>query len=73
MEEKKDAMQALIDRAAPLARRFLEEPELMEKLKASSPWFSEEALREELEDIISLTSEKVEGAGIGPEGTGKTP
>lgn len=56
MEEKKDAMQRLIDQAAPLAKRFLEEPAMMEKLKASSPWFSEEYLREKLEEVMTLES-----------------
>ena len=35
--EEKNAMQALFDRAAPLAKRFLEDPALMERLKKAPP------------------------------------
>lgn len=58
--EEKNAMQALFDRAAPPAKRFLEDPALMERLKKSSPWLGEEELRENLKDILSQGGEEAE-------------
>lgn len=60
MKEEKNAMQQLIDHAAPLARRILEEPAMMERLKATSPWFTEETLRENLRDILEMESKEEE-------------
>lgn len=48
VEEKKDRLAELMAQTAPLARAFLDDPEMMKKLKAASPWLSEEYLVEML-------------------------
>lgn len=53
MEEKDWAeLEPLRQKVEPLARQFLENPELFEKLKAASPWLSEEYLVEMLRDTM---------------------
>lgn len=42
--EQEDKLEQLRQQAAPLAKRFLEDPQMLEKLKAASPGLSEEYL-----------------------------
>lgn len=53
VEEQKDPLKQLMEKAAPLAKLYLENPEMMEKLKAASPGLSEEYLTGMLEDVIT--------------------
>lgn len=52
MEEKNDALEAVRQKVKPLARQFLENPEVLEKLKLASPGLSEEYLVEMLKKTV---------------------
>lgn len=53
MEEKKDGLEELRQKAAPLAKQFLEDPEMLERLKKASPGLSEEHLVEMLRQTVN--------------------
>ena len=53
MEEKKDGLEELRQKVAPLAQQILENPEMMEHLKKSSPWLSEEYLVDMLKQTVN--------------------
>jgi len=53
--EEKNSLQLLMEKAAPLATLYLENPDMLEKLKAASPGLSEEYLTGMLEDVISCS------------------
>lgn len=58
MEEKKDGLEELRQKVAPLAKQFLEEPKMLEKLKAVSPGLSEEYLVEMLRQTVNGFEDK---------------
>ena len=56
--EEKNSLQLLMEKAAPLAKLYLEKPELMERLKAASPGLTEEYLTGMLKDVISCSEKE---------------
>ena len=52
--EQEDKLEQLRQQAAPMAQRFLEDPEMLERLKKASPGLSEEYL-------VSMLRQTVEG------------
>ena len=58
MEEKKDGLEELRQKVAPLAKQILEDPQMLEHLKKSSPWLSEAYLVDMLEQTVSGWDDK---------------
>ena len=50
--EEKSTLEELRQEAKPLAKQFLENPEMLEKLKLASPGLSEEYLVEMLKETV---------------------